>query len=65
MARPVCSIVKATLGWSAFCAPLGGIYGSKEGALEAATVAASFAICDGAGVQIDVPGGVEPDEISV
>jgi hypothetical protein len=34
---------------------LGGIYGSKEAAFEAATVAAMFAVRDGAGVQINIP----------
>jgi hypothetical protein len=67
MAESVYNIVKAPMGWSVFSdgVRLGGIYGSKEGALEAATVAASFAIRDGAGVQINVPGSTEPNEISV
>jgi hypothetical protein len=51
------NIVKAPSGWSVYCdgAMLGGNYGSKEAALEAATVAATLAVRDGAGVQINVP----------
>jgi hypothetical protein len=49
--------VKAPLGWSISCdgVKLGGIYGSKEAAFEAATVAAMFAVRDGARVQINIP----------
>jgi hypothetical protein len=45
------------LGWLIYSdgVKLGGIYGSKEAAFEAATVAAMFAVRDGAGVQINVP----------
>jgi hypothetical protein len=51
------NVVKAPLGWSIYCdgVKLGGIYGSKEAAFEAATVAAMFAVRDGASVQINVP----------
>ena len=51
------NIVKAPSGWSVYCdgAMLGGNYGSKEAALEAATVAATLTVRDGAGVQINVP----------
>jgi hypothetical protein len=37
----------------------GGIYGSKEAALEAAAVAAALAVRDGAGIQINVPSAAE------
>jgi hypothetical protein len=65
MTQYVYNIVKAPLGWSIFFdgVKIGGIYGSKEAALEAATVAATFAIRDGTGVQINVPSTSEPDEI--
>jgi hypothetical protein len=61
----VYNIVKAALGWSIYCdgVKLGGIYASKEAALEAVTIAAAFAFRDGAGVQINIPGAPEPDEI--
>jgi hypothetical protein len=59
------NLVKAALGWSIYCdgVRLGGIYASKEAALEATTVAASFAVRDGAGVQINIPSAREPAEI--
>jgi hypothetical protein len=65
MTQSVYNIVKAPLGWSIYCdgMKIGGAYGSKEAALEAATVAASFAVRDGAGVQINIPSSPEPDEI--
>jgi hypothetical protein len=55
--QSIYNIVKAPLGWSIYSddVKLGGIYGSKEAAFEAATVAAMFAVRDGAGVQINVP----------
>jgi hypothetical protein len=67
MTQSVYNIVKAPLGWLINCddVKLGGIYGSKEAAYEAATVAASFAVRDGAGVQINVPSSSEPDEIEI
>jgi hypothetical protein len=34
---------------------VGGVYGTKEAAFEAAMVAASFAVRDGDGVQVSVP----------
>jgi hypothetical protein len=57
MTTTVYNIVKAALGWSIYCdrVRLGGIYGSREAALEAVTVAAAFAVRDGAGVQINIP----------
>jgi hypothetical protein len=55
--QSIFSVVKAPLGWSIYSdgVKLGGIYGSKEAAFEAATVAAMFAVRDGAGVQINIP----------
>jgi hypothetical protein len=55
--QSIYNIVKAPLGWLIYGdgIKLGGVYGSKEAALEAATVAAIFAVRDGAGVQINVP----------
>jgi hypothetical protein len=61
MAQSVFDIVKAPLGWSILAdnVKIGGVYGSKEAALEAAALAASFLVSDGAGVQINVPGHLE------
>jgi hypothetical protein len=65
MTQSVYNIVKAPLGWLIYCdgVKLGGVYGSKEAALEAATVAATFAVREGAGIQINVPSAPESDEI--
>jgi|HubBroStandDraft_5_1064220.scaffolds.fasta_scaffold1503982_2 hypothetical protein len=65
MAVVVYNIIKAPMGWAVVCdgVKLGGIYGSKEAALEATTVAASFALRDGAGLQINAPDEAGPDEI--
>ena len=59
--QSVFSVVKAPLGWSIYSdgVKLGGVYGSKEAAFEAATIAAMFAVRDGAGVQINVPSAGE------
>jgi len=67
MAILVFNIVKAPMGWSLFCdgVRLGGIYGSKEAGLEAATVAAAFVLRDGGGVQINAPDDAAPDEIPI
>jgi hypothetical protein len=64
MSTCVYNIVKAPVGWSIFCdgMRIGGVYGTKEAALEAAAVAASFAIRDGAGIQINAPPVAEPKE---
>jgi hypothetical protein len=61
MTQSIYNIVKAPSGWSVFCdgAKIGGTYGSKEAALEAAAVAAALAVRDGAAIQISVPGGPE------
>jgi hypothetical protein len=65
MTQSVYNIMKAPLGWSIFCdgVNLGGVYGSKEAAFEAAIVAASFAVRDGTGIQINVPTTSETGEI--
>jgi hypothetical protein len=65
MAVTVYNIVKAPMGWAVLCdgVKLGGIYGSKEAALEATTVAAAFVFRDGGGLQINAPDDAEPDEI--
>jgi hypothetical protein len=57
MADRVYSLVKGPAGWVLFLdgARVGGIYGTKEAAFEAAMVAASFAIRVGDGVQINAP----------
>lgn len=61
MERSVFEIVKAPLGWSVFAdnVKIGGVYDSRGAALEAATLAASYSISDGVGVQINVPGAEE------
>jgi hypothetical protein len=65
MTRSVYNVVKAPLGWVVYCdgVKIGGVYGSKVAALEAATIAAAFDARDGIGIQINVPGAAEPDEI--
>jgi len=57
MADVVYNVVKAPVGWMLFLdgVRIGGIYGTKEAAFEAAMVAASFAVRDGDGVQVSVP----------
>ena len=61
MARSVFEVVKAPLGWSVFAdnIKIAGVYASRGDALEAAALAASFAVSDGGGVQINVPGEEE------
>ena len=61
------NIAKAPLGWSIHCdgVKIGGVFGSKAAAFEAAMVAASFAVQDGSGVQINVPDALGSDEIPV
>ena len=65
MGRSVFNVVKGPIGWSVFCdrVRLGGVYGTKEAALEAATVAASITLRDGYGIQINVPAVAEPNEV--
>jgi hypothetical protein len=57
MSTRVLNIEKAPVGWVVFLdrVRVGGVYGTKEAALEAAGVTASFAVQDGSGVQINVP----------
>ena len=58
MTRSIFNIVKTPLGWLIYGdgVKVGGVFGSKEAALEAATSAAAVAVRDGVGVQINVPG---------
>jgi hypothetical protein len=57
MAQLVYTVAKVPVGWVLFLhgVRVGGVYGTKEAAFEAAMVAASFAVRDGEGVQITVP----------
>jgi CO/xanthine dehydrogenase Mo-binding subunit len=57
MADLVYNLVKGPVGWVLFLdgARIGGVYGTKEAAFEAAMVAASFAVRAGDGVQIIAP----------
>ena len=65
MTISIYNVAKAPLGWSIYCdgVKLGGVYGSRAAAFEAATVAASFAVQEGSGVQVNVPDGPGSDEI--
>jgi hypothetical protein len=57
MADLVYNLIKGPVGWvlSLDGARVGGVYGTKEAAFEAAMVAASFNVRNGNGVQINVP----------
>ena len=57
MTVSIYNIFKAPLGWSIYCdgVKIGGVFGSKAAAFEAATLAASFAVQGGSGVQVNVP----------
>jgi hypothetical protein len=57
MADLVYNVVKAPVGWMLFLdgVRVGGVYGTKDAAFEAAMVAASFAVRDGDGVRVSVP----------
>jgi hypothetical protein len=59
------NVAKAPLDWSIYCdgVKIGGVFGSKAAAFEAATLAASFAVQAGSGVQINVPDAPGSDEI--
>jgi hypothetical protein len=63
MTQSIFNIVKAPLGWSTYSdgVKVGGVFESKETAFEAATVAATVAVRDGAGVQINVPSAPDSD----
>jgi hypothetical protein len=67
MADLVYNVVKAPVGWVLFLdgVRVGGVYGTKEAALEAAAVAAAFAIRDGNGVQISVPSDARLRDVEV
>ena len=65
MTQSIYNIAKAPLGWLIYGdgVKVGGVFGSKVAAFEAATVAATVAVRDGAGVQINVPSAPEAGEI--
>ena len=65
MAQLIFNVVKAPVGWVVYVdrVRIGGFYGTKEAAFEAAMVAASFAVRDGDGVQISVPSDAKPSEV--
>jgi hypothetical protein len=67
MTISIYNITKAPLGWSIYCdgVKIGGVYGSKEAAFEAANVAAAFAVRNGTGVQVNVPASQAPDETPI
>jgi hypothetical protein len=63
MAHSVCSVVKGPVGWLVLLdgVRVGGVYGSKVEALNAATTAAAFVVEDRGGVQISVPANPAQD----
>ena len=65
MTISVYNIAKAPMGWAIYCdgVRIGGVFGSKAAAFEAATVAASAAVQGGSGVQLDVPDAQKSDLI--
>jgi hypothetical protein len=65
MTISIYNVAKAPLGWSIYCdgVKIGGVFGSKAAAFEAVTVAASFAVQGGSGVQVNVPDAPGLDEI--
>ena len=64
MAHSVCSVLKGPVGWLVLLdgVRVGGVYGSKIEALNAATTAAAFVVEDGGGVQISVPANPDQDD---
>ena len=58
-------ILQYRYGWAVYCdgVKVDGVFGSKAAAFEAATVAASFAVQGGSGVQLNVPDTLKSDEI--
>ncbi len=65
MTISIYDVAKAPMGWAVYCdgVKIGGVFGSKAAAFEAATVAASFAVQGGSGVQVNVPDAPRSDEI--
>ncbi len=65
MTTSIFNIAKAPMGWAVYCdgVKIGGLFGSKVEAFEAATVAASFAVQEGSGVQVNVPDAPGSNEI--
>ncbi len=65
MTISVYNIAKAPMGWAIYCdgVRIGGVFGSKAAAFEAATVAASVAVQGGSGVQLNVPDAQKSDLI--
>jgi hypothetical protein len=61
MADLIYNVAKAPVGWIVDVdgVRVGGVYGTKEAAFDAAMVAALFAVRDGDGVQISVPSDTE------
>jgi hypothetical protein len=61
MAQQVYTVAKAPVGWivNVDGVRVGGVYGTKKAAFEAAMVAASFAVGDGEGVEISAPSDQE------
>jgi hypothetical protein len=67
MADLVYNVAKAPVGWVVFLdgVRVGGVYGTKEAALEAAAVAAAFAVRDGDGVMISVPSDAKLRDVEI
>ena len=64
MGTVVFDIVKAPMGWTLLCdrVRVGGLYATKEAALEVAVVAATITVRDGSGIQINAPSQRDPNE---
>jgi hypothetical protein len=65
MTISIYNVAKAPMGWAIYCdgVKIGGVFGSKSAAFDAATVAASFKVQGGSGVQVNVPVGPGSDEL--
>ena len=65
MGTVVYDIVKAPMGWTLLCdrVRVGGLYATKEAALEVAVVAATITVRDGSGIQINAPPQRDPNEL--
>jgi hypothetical protein len=57
MASCVYNVIKAPIGWSIYCddVKMGGVYGTREAALEAAALGATLSVSQGHGIQINLP----------